>query len=149
MDEVGTIEYLILHHTERNNDFPFFIKSRHKYWRGWDDVGYHYMIGNTRPFTQDGKIYQGRLEGFEGAHTRGFNKNSLGICLIGNFDKKTPSSKQISSLLYLLQTKAHQYNIPIENIRGHRELPNTRKTCPGKLIDMDYIRDTLLVDFTL
>ena len=67
MKKIQQVKYIIVHHTERNNDFPFFVRLRHKYLRGWDDVGYHYLIGNTRPFTKDGKLYRGRSEDFEGS----------------------------------------------------------------------------------
>ncbi len=143
MNQIQQIEYLIIHHTQRNNDFPIFIKLRHKILRNWEDVGYHYMIGNTRPFTKDGKLYVGRGEEFEGAHTKGYNKNSLGICLIGNFDYKMPSNNQFRTLFNLLEQKIEQYSIPIKNVLGHNEIPNINKSCPGKLVDMDYIRETL------
>ena len=140
MNKREKVEYLIIHHTERNNDFPFFIKLRHKYLRKWDDIGYHYLIGNTRPFTRNGKIYTGRNEEYEGAHTQGHNKNSLGICLIGNFDKNQPSEKQLQALYKLIKEKMQQYNIPPENIKGHNEFSGVKKSCPGKTINMDEIR---------
>ena len=143
MNPIGRIECLIIHHTERNNDFPFFIKLRHKYLRRWDDIGYHYLIGNTRPFTKNGKLYAGRSEEFEGAHTSGYNKNSLGICLIGNFDKVVPSKKQFETLFSFLKKKMEQHNVLVENVRGHNELPDVEKTCPGRLLNMDYVRAVL------
>lgn len=140
MNRMQTVEKIIIHHTERNNDFPLFAKLRHKYLRGWEDVGYHYLIGNKRPFTKDGKIYSGRNETLEGAHTLGQNKNSLGVCLIGNFDKNPPSKKQLESLLSLLKEKISQYKIHIKNIRGHNEFPEVTKSCPGRWTEMNYIR---------
>lgn len=143
MDPMQKIEYLIVHHTGRHNDFPLFIKLRHIYLRKWEDIGYHYLIGNSRLFTKDGKIYNGRPETIEGAHTKGYNKNSLGICLIGNFDKKSPSQKQIKTLLRFLVQKKEENQIPIKNILGHHETFNSQKTCPGKMINMDYIREQI------
>ncbi|MBU4162484.1 peptidoglycan recognition protein family protein [Patescibacteria group bacterium] len=143
MNTIGQVKYLIIHHTERNNDFPFFVRLRHKYLRGWDDTGYHYLIGNTRPFTKNGKLYTGRSEEFEGAHTLGYNGNSLGICLIGNFDKVIPSEKQFETLFSLLEEKIKKYNVTVENVRGHSEFPNVEKSCPGKLLNMNYVRAVL------
>lgn len=111
--------------------------------RGWDDIGYHYLIGNARPFTKNGKLYIGRSEEFEGAHALGYNKNSLGICLIGNFDKTAPNEKQLKTLFSFLEQKIKQYNIPIENVRGHNEFPNVKKSCPRKSLNMKYIRAVL------
>jgi len=143
MNKLEKVEYIIIHHTERNNDFPLFVKLRHIYLRGWENIGYHYLIGNTRPFTRNGQIYHGRPEEFEGAHILGYNQNSIGICLIGNFDKKHPSKEQFESLFSLVHRKMEQFRVPVENVRGHREFPEVRKSCPGKLIDMDYIRTSL------
>ncbi len=143
MIKIEIVRYIIVHHTERNNDFPLFVKLRHVYLRKWEDIGYHYLIGNTRPFTIDGKLYFGRPEIFQGAHASGYNHNSLGICLIGNFDKKRPSRRQLETLYSFLVDKVYQYNIPPENILGHRELPEVVKTCPGKYVDMDMAREVI------
>lgn len=134
------VEYIIVHHTQRNNDFPAFIRLRHIYLRKWDDIGYHYLIGNKRPFTRDGHIYVGRSEDSVGAHALGYNDKSLGICLIGNLDKTAPSLRQIRSLVRLLKEKTRQYRIPSKNILGHRELPEITKSCPGYNLDMDIVR---------
>lgn len=140
---VNNVEYIIVHHTQRNNDFPAFIKFRHIYLRGWEDVGYHYLIGNRRPFTRDGHIYTGRPENSVGAHALGYNNKSLGICLIGNLDKTAPSPKQMQSLVNFLKRKTKQYRIPSENILGHRELSGVIKSCPGNKLDMDMVRQVV------
>lgn len=140
---VNDIRYIIVHHTERNNDFPAFIKFRHIYLRGWDTIGYHYLIGNRRPFTKDGGLYLGRPENHVGAHARGFNGVSLGICLIGNLNNTNPSPKQLKALVDFLKKKSKQYQIPVRNILGHRELPNVTKSCPGQNLDMDMVRQAV------
>lgn len=58
MEFLESVDNLVIHHTERNNDSPFFVKMRHVHLRGWEDVGYHYLIGNVRPFSKNGKVYQ-------------------------------------------------------------------------------------------
>lgn len=140
MKKLKEVRYIIIHHTGRNNDFPFFIKLRHVFLRGWEDIGYHFLIGNTRPFTIDGKLYQGRDEAFEGAHALGYNQCSIGVCLIGNFNKKKPSKNQMETLYTFLVEKIKKHGLSLESIKGHKELLNTRKKCPGKNIDMDEIR---------
>lgn len=145
MNQLKNVEYIIIHHSQRQLDFPFFMKLRHKYFRKWKDIGYHYLIGNNRLFTKDGKLYTGRSEAFEGAHAIGHNDSSLGICLIGNFDKSPPSEKQLNTLHSLLEEKTKQYNIPIENTLGHNELPGVTKSCPGQFTDMNEIRNRLYI----
>ncbi|HBY74686.1 TPA: hypothetical protein DEG21_02170 [Patescibacteria group bacterium] len=38
MNEMGCINKIIIHHTERNNDSPSFVTLRHKYLRRWEDI---------------------------------------------------------------------------------------------------------------
>jgi len=143
MDPLKRVEYLIVHHSEREYDFPFFIKIRHKVLRGWEDSGYHFLIGNGKLLTEEGKIYQGRPEEMQGAHARGYNHNSLGICVIGNSDREIPPEAQFQALCSLLERKMHQYSVPLENIRGHKELPHTDTSCPGRYLNMTYVRAML------
>src|SRR3989344_7696117 len=102
MEPIKKVKFLVIHHSQRSRDFPAFIRWRHTKKRGWEDIGYHFLIGNGKLFTKNGKIYKGRKEFLVGAHVYGFNKNSLGICLIGNFDYEYPTKKQIRSLILLL-----------------------------------------------
>ena len=139
MQPLEKINFIIIHHSQRKIDSPNLIKKRHLA-RGWEDVGYHYLIGNKSKLTKDGKLYKGRSEKFQGAHAFKYNKKSLGICLIGNFDKTKPSKKQIQTLIKFLKEKMKKHKIPIKNILGHRELPEVVKSCPGKFMDMNLIR---------
>lgn len=103
------------------------IKQDHISNRGFDDIGYHYGI------EQVGGIYQimtGRGLEWQGAHVKGWN-DSIGICLVGNFDKEEPNtdalvllSKLVLSLLFLFDKR------PCD-IHFHNEV--STKTCPGKL----------------
>ena len=49
--------------------------------RGWSDIGYHYLI------YLDGTVHEGRPIEIQGAHTKGQNKNSIGIAYVGGIDK--------------------------------------------------------------
>ena len=53
---------------------------------GWSDIGYHFVI------YRDGSVHKGRPLEQIGAHTLGYNANSIGICYIGGCasDEKTP-----------------------------------------------------------
>ncbi len=129
--EKDAVEYIVLHHSERSHDSPFFIKLRHKYFRNWSDTGYHFIIGNGI-YSKNGKIYSARPVHFVGAHTFGYNQKSIGICLIGNFDYSEPSFKQYRSLIRLIiQLKLEFKNI--KAIIAHNEAKDCKKTCPGKL----------------
>lgn len=87
---------------------------------GWDGIGYHKIIERT------GQIKNGRPEYWIGAHVRGKNHISLGVCLIGkdNFTKR-----QFVSLERVLKRWKLKY--PNAKIIGHRDIGNTKKTCPN------------------
>ena len=136
MEKLEKVEYLVIHHSQREKDSPRFIKKRHLK-RGWEDIGYHYVI------TKRGRLAKGRSKKYIGAHVKGHNRNSLGICLIGNFDKEFPTKKQLKKLIKFLKKLSKKYNIKNKNIVGHREFKGVTKTCPGKNIDLNKIRKTL------
>ena len=90
-------------------------------------TGYHYYI------TRDGKTYQTRHGNLVGAHAKGYNRHSLGICYEGGLDEQgnpadTRTPLQREALLALLRRlkKVH----PDAEILGHRDLPNVHKDCP-------------------
>lgn len=137
MKKLKKIKFIVIHHSERkNNNSLKSIKESHLK-KGFEDIGYHYLI------TKSGKILPGRSENFQGAHVYGFNKNSLGVCLTGNFDISKPSKKQIKSLITFLKIKIKKYKIKNKKILGHREFPKVTKNCPGKFVNLNEIRKNL------
>ncbi|MDP8079532.1 N-acetylmuramoyl-L-alanine amidase [Phocoenobacter skyensis] len=90
-------------------------------------IGYHFVIDT------DGALETGRQVGEVGAHVKGHNKNSIGICLVGgisitgkNFGRYTKA--QWHALSELLQHLQVQY--PKANILGHRDFDGVHKDCP-------------------
>ena len=93
--------------------------------RGFATIGYHWVV------LLDGTIQQGRAEMTMGAHCKGHNANSIGICYIGGLDengksKDTRTPEQKKALLELLKRLKKDY--PKATIHGHREFAN--KDCP-------------------
>jgi N-acetylmuramoyl-L-alanine amidase len=91
--------------------------------KGWSDIGYHRVI------ERDGSIHNGRDLDLVGAHTRGFNQDSIGICAVGNNTDSAESwtDAQIDALRKLVA--ALQLVFGELEIRGHRDLAAT--LCPG------------------
>lgn len=95
--------------------------------RGWKGIGYHFVI------LLDGKIETGRMINKCGAHTKGYNCSSIGICYIGGVEKdgKTPKDtrtpEQIASMLELLRVLRKMY--PDAKIHSHRDF--APKACPS------------------
>ena len=108
-----TVTHLIIHHTAISRDdadWPKFMRDiwdLHVSTRGWDDIGYNYVID------PNGLIYEGRGGGDDvrGAHFICANENTLGVALMGDFDEASPTAESLSSLVALLGWKCDQREI--------------------------------------
>ena len=94
--------------------------------RGFDSIGYHFYI------TVDGSIFIGRPLSRAGAHCKGFNAHSVGICYEGGLDaeghpKDTRTLLQKAALVALLNKLKEIY--PAMDVVGHCDL-NPHKACP-------------------
>ncbi|MFP4365509.1 MAG: N-acetylmuramoyl-L-alanine amidase [Bacteroidales bacterium] len=115
------INKIIVHCSDSDNpthDDISVIDQWHKQ-RGWKGVGYHYFIAS------DGEIQYGRELHEIGAHVRGHNRDSIGICLHG---KTEFTHKQFQSLRTLLE--AFDLTMNIADVYGHRDF-DKNKTCPN------------------
>ncbi len=137
------IKFIVVHHNGVAGRDISNIRRTHLA-KGWSDVGYHYVI------TEFGVVQRGRPEAKSGAHARGLNANSIGVCLIGNGNKEMFNVEQWFALEYKLKELCEAY--PDAKIIGHREVNqyvgkqyHTKKSCPGKLMDMDEVRDLVNV----
>ena len=96
--------------------------------RGWNDVGYHFVI------RRDGTLELGRTVDQIGAHVQGRNADSIGVCLVGgrSTGSKAPdcnfTRQQWGALSLITQNLASQY--PDAKVSGHRDHTNA-KTCPN------------------
>ena len=109
----------------KDRDFP--LSQRGFY------VGYHYVINH------DGQITQTRELDEVGAHTRGFNFESIGICLEGDFTKKAPSDAQKASLGELLLMLVNRLKVDPSDIKPHRTFGNT--SCYGDFLSDSWAQD--------
>lgn len=142
--------YLIIHHSYSLWGDARVIDSWHKE-RGFKrkdkktgktyHIGYHKVILNGYPTYSswakkqydpklDGKIQQGRPDYLPGAHCIGKNANSLGLCLIGNFDSNQPTDRQRLVLVDALARLCIRHEIEVKHIFFHNSF--SQKTCPGK-----------------
>ena len=94
--------------------------------RGFAVIGYHFVI------YLDGSVHVGRPLAKAGAHCKGHNAHSIGVCYIGGVatDGKTPkdtrTDAQKASLVKLITELRQQF--PNASVHGHREFAN--KACP-------------------
>ena len=142
-------QWIVIHHSLTEDGSPKnwdAIRKFHIEERGWNDIGYNLGMENV-----NGKItlLEGRPIGSEGAHARGFNKNSVGICIVGNYDMDPPSEDRLFCLGSVCRDLQREFGIRKENVIGHRDTFILRgvpveKSCPGKQFDLDAFRKRLI-----
>lgn len=139
-------KYIIIHHsaTDEGNSLNFYFSHRS---RGWDTVGYDFVIDNGSQDKEDGQIEAAPrwIKQLDGAHCKadGMNTRGIGICLVGDFNVAKPSQKQLNSLVYLVNLLRDYYNIPDANILGHGMVKGAKTDCPGKIFPWDEFRSKL------
>ncbi|NOZ70078.1 MAG: N-acetylmuramoyl-L-alanine amidase [Deferribacteres bacterium] len=123
------IQKLVVHHSATNSVTTkrADIERWHRQ-RGFSQIGYHKVIEG------DGGIVDGRPETIQGAHARGANHASLGVCVVGNFETEVPSAPQIEALVDVLTGWCNTYKLDETCIYGHFNVPGgtTRTACPGR-----------------
>ncbi|WP_037677206.1 peptidoglycan recognition protein [Streptomyces griseus] len=152
------VKAAFVHHTASGNAYtcsqsPSLIRGIYRYHvrsMGWRDIGYNFVVDKC------GTIYEGRAGGVAkpvlGAHTLGFNTNSMGIAVLGTFGSSKPSSSAVKGIARLTAWKlglfganpngktylksgggnlyAKGRNVRLHVISGHRDGFATE--CPGR-----------------
>lgn len=93
--------------------------------RGFSDIGYHYVI------QPNGDTEVGRSETEPGAHVKGHNHYTLGVCLVGT---RRFTTAQISSLGTILRALLDRHGLGPDALRCHYEFDTARlqgKSCPS------------------
>ena len=116
------IDRIVVHcsATRENADYSVDdIRGWHKQ-RGFRDIGYHFLIGLS------GDIKKGRPIEQVGAHAKGYNTHSIGICYVGglgtdNKPKDTRTTAQTHAVRALVCALKSIFG---ENVTvvGHRDL---------------------------
>ena len=124
-------DFIVVHcsATNENQDIGAYEIDRWHRGNGWLKIGYHYVI------KRDGTLETGRNENVTGAHARGYNSNSVSVCMVGGVDANDHrkavdnfTHEQFKTLRTVLTTLRSRY--PTAEILGHRDLPNVAKACP-------------------
>jgi N-acetylmuramoyl-L-alanine amidase len=116
------IHCVVIHQSASSNPLHDNIETIRQWHldRNFSDIGYAYFI------RKNGLVEKGRDEDKIGAHVKGHNKSSLGICLSGE-GEKTP--EQLKALEILLIDICSRHNLEKKDILAHSDLAPT--LCPG------------------
>jgi len=138
--------YIIIHHSATDVGDAYYLNILHRR-RGWDGIGYDFVIDNGTKGKQDGAIEVSfrwiNQENGAHCHAAEMNSRGIGICLVGNFSKEQISEKQMSSLVYLVNVLKKYYRIPVGHVMGHGRVPGARTECPGKYFPWEEFRKRL------
>ena len=139
LEALDEVKKIIIHHTAGSGGES--VEDIHAYHQrqGWAGIGYHYFID------RNGTVYRGRPVWAIGAHAYGYNSDSLGVCLAGNFSDTVPFLGQLRSLIYLTADLCARSWIDVDAVYGHGYIPGGEPdtACPGTnlMAVMPLIRD--------
>lgn len=113
----STPRAVVVHHTAASNnysqaDVPGIIRGHcvfHVQGRGWDDLAYNFMVDRF------GTVWEGRTgsktTAVRGGHTAGFNAQTSGVAMMGNFESSPPSATHLDGLRKILNWLTGWYSI--------------------------------------
>ena len=138
--------YIVVHHSATaTGDAAKFDRSHRD--RGWDELGYHFVIGNGTD-TPDGFIEAGPRwhKQKHGAHCKTpgnyYNQHGIGICLVGDFTKTEPTPRQLASLSRVVRFLTSQCRIPTRRVTTHKAITGDT-ACPGSNFELAALRRSL------
>uniref|UniRef100_UPI00358F0622 peptidoglycan-recognition protein SC2-like n=1 Tax=Myxine glutinosa TaxID=7769 RepID=UPI00358F0622 len=100
------------------------VQDFHMDVRKWWDIGYNFLVG------EDGRAYEGRGWTTQGAHAKGYNGRSIGICVMGTFMDAAPNIAALRTLQKIITYGVTQGFIDFNyTLYGHRQTGLT--DCPG------------------
>ncbi|MFE2211881.1 peptidoglycan recognition protein [Streptomyces canus] len=111
------VKAVFVHHTDGSNDYSCAdsaaivrgIYAYHTQTNGWNDIGYNFLVDKC------GTIFEGRKGGVDlpvlGAHTYGWNRESTGIAILGNYTDAGASNAALTSVARITAWKLGQYGV--------------------------------------
>ena len=138
---------IVIHHSGTARGGAKVFDRYHRKENGWDELGYHFVIGNGT-YTPDGFVEVGSRwhKQKHGAHcktpTNYYNEHGIGICLVGNFERTRPTPRQLASLNHLVSFLSDACAIPLNRVTTHGAI-NERTRCPGRNFDLVALRRSL------
>ena len=136
----GRWRYIVIHNsgTRQGNAraFEYYHRNvRHMV----NGLAYHFVVGNGTS-SGDGEIeignrWRGQLQGGH-VHSDYLNNIALGICLVGDFNRDTPTQRQLDAteeLVRYLRLRVGKIDHKWAIVKAHREInpPRWPTDCPG------------------
>lgn len=136
--------YVVAHHSgiEAGNAKAYDATHRR---RGMENgLAYNFVIGNGRD-SGEGEIEIGPrwLQQLNGGHVRNshYNEHGIGICLVGNFETRRPSAKQLASFTALVDWLRDEALLGVKpKFTAHRWVDRNHTVCPGRNFPFDEMK---------
>ena len=138
----------MIHHSGQPAGDAASLRELHMSW-GLQGLGHHFVVGNGRGMGA-GDVYVGErwINQQPGAHTVGangdaHNQRSVGICLVGNGDRRPFADEQIESVISLVRRLQRELGIPADRVFLHNDVA-AETTSPGRFFPVARLREQLL-----
>ena len=143
----GKWKRIIVHHSATPIDDAVNMHKVHLARGMKNGLAYHFVISNGSRKARDGEIYlSNRWKGqLDGGHVKKqeWNRTSIGICLIGNFEIRPPTSKQLTALEGLCEYLMKRCNLQANDVTTHTLFHPKHTVCPGKYFSLTGLRRRL------
>ncbi len=140
---------IIIHHSATRNGNTAIFDKQHREEKNWQGIAYDFVIGNGTD-SGNGQVevtfrWRGQLTGAHCKTPNNWgNEKGIGICLVGNFDNTSPTTRQMQSLVKLVRFLQGRYGIRKRLVYGHGSTPGARVTdCPGRRFQMSRLRSAV------
>jgi LysM repeat protein len=140
----GRWKHLVVHHSGIEAGNARTYNNAHRE-RGMEHgLAYHFVIGNGRD-SGDGEIEIGArwLKQLDGGHVRthSYNQHGIGICLVGNFEKRRVGPAQLASMTTLLDWLRKDAPLGVRpSVTVHRWVDRNHTVCPGRHFPFDTLK---------
>lgn len=127
---------IIVHHSKTKDSETVSasaIRRYHVTTMGFDAIGYHFLVELVGDHIE---IFVGRPLNVAGAHTRGENRDSIGVCFIGDYDEAFPTYEMLNAGATLIAGLCATLDISEDEIHPHHKFAGY-KSCPGDKFPLD------------
>jgi murein DD-endopeptidase MepM/ murein hydrolase activator NlpD len=131
----GRWKYVVIHHSGAAKGNARIIDVYHRQKGMENGLAYHFVIGNGHD-SKDGQIEVGPrwIHQQSGGHLydHHLNEISIGICLVGDFNRTSPTKRQIAAATELIRYLNQRCGGKKLIFRGHKEINSRPTDCPGR-----------------
>ncbi len=137
--------YVVVHHSASPPSTPPETIRQWHLARNYEDIGYHAVVWRDPALGGVWRTSPGRPLDAVGAHCRGVNSKSVGVCVCGDWrhPEAIPDlADAVTTVAILVDRLLLRYGLPLDAVVGHRDVGTTPTECPGRLLD--YLRPALV-----